>query len=310
MPKTPKNAKITRKKALFGTIDIIEVFDEALIQRVESLPEVQRPGENDRKTPWIARNFLKYSIFRLLNRRDYSLGMSAEDQQRHQRIGRQFTPSWHRMESEMLREALFDMPHEPMAVERALAVIWASRALEQSAIERDNGVSDEIIRAGLAPLTAFGAVLDPVKVGAAWFAKRKLEKYLKPRLRRDVELADAVHNFCAILQAAAPALRAAARDVAKQSDFSEKFQQIVLDSPIIPQVLRVVNSKTTLDGLLKKKTKPGKTMILLHIGKIANKNRDESYLFGTNSPSRQCPFKPLLYEMASNVSEMKPAPLT
>ncbi len=298
-----KDSSIKRRKLLFGSIDIIDVFDESQMKIIEELPEVKRPGDDDRNTPWVARHFLKYSIFRLGSKKTYSLPMATEDSGRHQKIRQQFTPNWLQMESEMLHEALFEPKNEPLAVERALAMIWASRSLKQEAIEADNGVPDAMLKYALLPLTSFAAALDPRKIFAAWQAKQKLEKYFSSRIKDEVLLQDAIHNFCALLQAAAPVLRKTASSVANKQEFEEKFKNNLLDSPIITQVLRVVDSESKLAGLIEKNAKPRKTMIVMHIGKVATENRDDAYVFGPNSATRQCPFQPLLYKMTKTISQ-------
>ncbi len=116
-------------------------------------------------------------------------------------------------------------------------------------------------------------------------AQQEIMNYCEHHLAKDVHILDVGHNIGEVVQATAGGLR-------KLKDNLDKpVEQIFTEHPLTPQAPRIAIKSTTFDGMLSSPTTPGKTVVLMQIGKAAAKTHDIFFTFGAGSSERACVFK-------------------
>lgn len=99
---------------------------------------------------------------------------------------------------------------------------------------------------------------------------------------------DVAHNIVAIANDMVPAMKTLKANLG--SDIAHTFTR-AKNCPV-PVVPRVVTEASTFNGLLAYPAVPGKTVIMLMLGKAAEATGSLFYTFGTGDFTRSCAFKP------------------
>lgn len=126
-------------------------------------------------------------------------------------------------------------------------------------------------------------------------SQQEIMNYCEQNLSKNVHILDVGHNIGEVVQATAGGLR-------KLKDNLDKpVEEIFTKHALTPQAPRIAIKSSTFDGLLSSPTTPGKTVVLLQIGKAAAKTQDIFFTFGTGSSNRACVFKDFFLEFMKDL---------
>ncbi|HBB35215.1 MAG TPA: hypothetical protein DDZ80_13655 [Cyanobacteria bacterium UBA8803] len=142
-----------------------------------------------------------------------------------------------------------------------------------------------ITQAAKHTLQSPGEAILPWKYSQARKCQKEIMDYCDYTLPKGVHLVDAGHNIGEVVQATAGALRILKDNIEKP------VEEIFTTHAPTPQVPRIAVQESTFDGLLSSPITPGKTVIILEVGKAATKTHNLYFTFGTGTPERACVFK-------------------
>jgi hypothetical protein len=115
-------------------------------------------------------------------------------------------------------------------------------------------------------------------------SQKQIMDYCAQTVDQNVHLVDVGHNIGEVVQATVGALRRV------QENLDQPIEELFTAYPPTPQVTRIAVKASTLDGLLSSPTTPGKTVVILNVGKAATKTKDLHFTFGTGYSERACVF--------------------
>ena len=145
-------------------------------------------------------------------------------------------------------------------------------------------------------LQSLPEALCPWKYRKAVKSREAILDYCEERLDPDVNVIDVGHNIGEVVQSEVGALRSL------QANLDMPVQQILTEvyAPT-PQVPRIAVAASQFDGLLKRPTVPGKTVVMYKIAKAAAATQDLNFTFGTGSSDRLCVFKDFFIEFMTDL---------
>jgi hypothetical protein len=128
-------------------------------------------------------------------------------------------------------------------------------------------------------------------------AQQKIMAYCEHSLPQDVHILDVGHNIGEVVQATTGGLRKL------KDNLDQPIEQIFTTHAPTPQVPRIAIKSSTFDGMLRSPTTPGKTVLLLMIGKAAAQIHDISFTFSTGSSERECVFKDFFLQFMADLQQ-------
>lgn len=142
-----------------------------------------------------------------------------------------------------------------------------------------------ITKAAKYTLQNFSEAIFPWKYIRGRKSRKEMMDYCEQNLDKDVHILDVGHNIGEVVQATAGALRIL------KDNLEKPVEEIFTSHAPTPQVPRIAVKSSKFDGLLLYPTTPGKTVVILKIGKAAAKTHDLSFTFSTGSSERACVFQ-------------------
>lgn len=146
-------------------------------------------------------------------------------------------------------------------------------------------VPERISRAAGRTLQGLGEAALPWKYARAKRARREVMAHCRARLPAGVHLLDVGHNIGEVVQTTARALRILHRNP------GVPVESLFTANPLTPQVPRIAAASTTFGGLLRRPTRPGRTVVIYRIGDAAASTGDLDFTFGAGSGDRACVFR-------------------
>jgi hypothetical protein len=142
-----------------------------------------------------------------------------------------------------------------------------------------------ITQAAKNTLQNFGEAIFPWKYKGARKSQKQIMDYCVKTVDNNVHIVDVGHNIGEVVQATAMALRTL------KDNLEKPIEEIFTAYAPTPQVPRIAVKASNFDGLLSSPITPGKTVVILKVGKAAAKTHDLYFTFGTGSTNRVCIFK-------------------
>ena len=115
-------------------------------------------------------------------------------------------------------------------------------------------------------------------------SQQQIMDYCARTVDKHVHLVDVGHNIGEVVQATVGALKRV------QENLDKPIEELFTAYPPTPQVTRIAVKASTFDELLSSPTTPGKTVVILNVGKAATKTKDLYFTFGTGRSERACVF--------------------
>ncbi len=299
---------VTRKKALFGFIDSVQVSDPHYIRLFDACPYLTRPSIPSRHPALTL--FFFFTKFFSGPSKDYFLGFlpdthpdySARSTAQHSHLDRQIPEERTHALAKLLRGNA-----SAFEVSRAVLNIVGSLFLRQPAFAEAGPVEvpDSVVHAAHGTLTVPGQLVDPLAAWRALRSRQCVEDFVADRIDADLVVPDVAHHFGAAAQGATRALLLLRSDKKEQLSLTD-FRTCMLEAPIAESVVRVPSVETTVGGLFPQDDPlvPGRTIVKLNIAQAAKQSGDDRFLFGAGRDHRQCPFKPVLYKLAKDIQQL------
>ncbi|MEM7033475.1 MAG: hypothetical protein AAF629_28245 [Chloroflexota bacterium] len=152
-------------------------------------------------------------------------------------------------------------------------------------------------------LTDVEQAILPWKYSRGRVAQKSVMDYCEKHLADNVHILDIGHNIGEVVQTTAGALR-----ILKEN-LNQQVETIFTNHPLTPEVPRIAVKASTIDGLLRQPTTPGKTIFICKIGKAAAETGNLDFTFGTGEAERACVFKDFFVAFMTDVQcELKGVP--
>lgn len=141
-----------------------------------------------------------------------------------------------------------------------------------------------ITRGAKNTLQNFGEIISPWKYKRAIKSREETLLYCEKALDEGVHILDIGHNIGEVVQTTAGALRTL------YNNLETPIEELFTSHALTLQVPRIAVKSSRFDGLLKRPTKPGRTVFILKIAEAAAKTQELEFTFGTGGPERLCVF--------------------